>query len=158
MKRMSRLTVGVIVVLTITLAITATVVAFLDQRAFSFIDPEPDFRKAPMATSDDNLYIVWFNDNTPSNDGEVFFRASNDSGATFGDKLNLSNSTGIDSINSEIITSGDNVLVTWWEKANATSNVPVLRVSTDDGATFGPLLMLGTNGTIGQAEVEEEEE
>ncbi|CAN5278502.1 hypothetical protein BH18THE2_BH18THE2_38060 [soil metagenome] len=27
-----------------------------------------------------------------------------------------------------------------------------MRVSTDNGATFGPLLVLATNGTIGEAE------
>ena len=34
--------------------------------------------------------------------GEVFFRASHDNGATFSDKINLSNTTGVDSINAEI--------------------------------------------------------
>lgn len=80
---------------------------------------------------------------------------SNDNGATSGDKINLSNTTAVDSINAEIQTVGDNVFVTWWEGANATSNVLVLRVSTDDGATFGPLLTLTTNGTIGSTEGEE---
>jgi hypothetical protein len=30
-----------------------------------------------------------------------------------------------------------------------TSDTPVARVSNDNGATFGPMLMLATNGTIG---------
>ena len=77
---------------------------------------------------------------TTNSNGEVIFRASNDSGNTFGDKINLSNTNGIDSINTEIATEGDNVIVTWWERANATSNEPVLRVSTDNGETFGPVL------------------
>jgi hypothetical protein len=37
---------------------------------------------------------------------------------------------------------------TWW-KRNATSNEPVARISTDSGKTFGPILKLGANGTIG---------
>lgn len=32
------------------------------------------------------------------------------------------------------------------------------RISTDNGATFGPVLTLATNGTIGEAEGTEERE
>ena len=155
MKRISRLTVGVVVVLTITLAITAAVVAYQEQKAFSLIDPEPDFRtRAPIAISGDNAYIVWTTDkNMPNNNSEVMFRASTDSGATFGDKINLSNSSNIDSVDQEIAAEGENVFVTWWER-NQTSNQPVMRVSNDNGQTFGPLLTLGSNGTIGSGEGE----
>jgi hypothetical protein len=34
----------------------------------------------------------------------------------------------------------------------------VARISTDNGATFGPTLNLATNGTIGEAAGEEEPE
>jgi hypothetical protein len=40
------------------------------------------------------------------------------------------------------------VYVTWWER-NETSDTPVARVSNDNGATFGQILMLAINGTIG---------
>jgi hypothetical protein len=76
------------------------------------------------------------------------FRASTDNGATFGDKMNLSNTTEADSDDAEIAASGDNVYVSWWER-NETSDTPVARVSNDNGDTFGPMLMLATNGTIG---------
>jgi hypothetical protein len=76
------------------------------------------------------------------------FRASTDNGATFSDKVNLSNSTNADSQNAQIDASGDRVFVTWWER-NATSNQPVLRISTDNGKTFGSILKLSTNGSIG---------
>ncbi|MGH9988518.1 MAG: hypothetical protein ACRD8W_31675, partial [Nitrososphaeraceae archaeon] len=65
-------------------------------------------------------------------------------GAIFGDKINLSNSSNIDSVDQEIAAEGDNVFVTWWER-NATSNTPVLRISTDNGETFGPELTLAAN-------------
>jgi hypothetical protein len=42
----------------------------------------------------------------------------------------------------------NNVIVTWWERANANNNEPVMRMSNDNGQTFGPLLKLATNGTI----------
>ena len=104
--------------------------------------------KAPVTISDNNTYIVWFNDqNTPNNNSEVLFRSSADGGVTFADKINLSNTTTADSINAEIAADGNNVIITWWER-NATSEEPVVRVSTDSGTTFGPILRLASNGTI----------
>jgi hypothetical protein len=102
----------------------------------------------PIAISGDNAYIAWWTNKT-GND-EVQFRASTDGGTTFADKINLSNSTDTESQDVEIAAEGDNVVVTWWER-NATANEPVLRISTDNGETFGPLLKLATNGTIGGA-------
>ena len=102
--------------------------------------------KAPIATSGDNIYITWWSNKTGNE--EVMFRASTDNGATFGDKINLSNTTAADSDDAEIAASGDSVYVSWWER-NETSDTPVARISSDNGATFGPMLMLATNGTIG---------
>ena len=67
--------------------------------------------------------------------------ASTDNGKTFSPKINLSNSTGVDSERPEIAASGNNVYVSWWER-NQTSNEPVLRVSNDNGKTFGDKIML----------------
>jgi uncharacterized protein (UPF0333 family) len=105
--------------------------------------------RAPIATSGENAYITWWSNKTGNE--EVMFRASTDNGATFGDKMNLSNTTEADSDDAEIAASGDNVYVSWWER-NETSDTPVARVSNDNGATFGPMLMLATNGTIGEGE------
>jgi hypothetical protein len=68
---------------------------------------------------------------------------------TFADKINLSNTTSADSINAETAADGNNMIITWWER-NATSEEPVVRVSTDSGTTFGPILRLASNGTIGE--------
>jgi uncharacterized protein (DUF1697 family) len=102
--------------------------------------------RAPIATSGDNVYITWWSNKTGNE--EVMFRASTDNGVTFGDKMNLSNTTEADSDDAEIAASGNSVYVTWWER-NETSDTPVARVSNDNGATFGQILMLATNGTIG---------
>ena len=75
------------------------------------------------------------------------FRASTDGGVTFGEKINLSNSSNTNSIRADIVSDADSVVVTWWE-SNQTSETPVMRVSDDNGETFGPLLRLATNGTI----------
>jgi hypothetical protein len=103
---------------------------------------------APIVTSGDNVYITWWTNKT-GND-EVMFRASTDGGKTFGDKINLSNTTKADSQDAQIDASGDRVFVTWWER-NATSEEPLLRTSTDMGATFGPIMKLSANGTIGSS-------
>jgi hypothetical protein len=103
--------------------------------------------KAPPAITGDNVYVAWWSNKT-GND-EVLFRASNDRGQTFGDKINLSNTTDAESHEVEIDSDADSVVVTWWE-TNDTSDVPVMRVSNDNGATFGPLLKLSSNGTLGE--------
>jgi hypothetical protein len=104
--------------------------------------------KAPIAISGNNVYIAWWSNKT-GND-EVMFRASTDNGATFGNKINLSNTTEADSQDAEIAASGNKVYVTWWER-NQTSEEPVLRISNNNGGTFGPLLRLANNGSIGGA-------
>jgi hypothetical protein len=79
------------------------------------------------------------------------FRASTDGGATFGDKVNLSNSPDTESGTAEIVAFGNSVFVSWWElneNVHPHTNESVLRVSTDAGQTFGPVINLGTNGTI----------
>jgi hypothetical protein len=131
---------------------TAVATTTTATRSASFVDANT-FRsepKAPMAVSEDgnNVYIVWWTNK--SENWEVMFRASTDGGATFGDKINLSNSTDAESQNAEIVAAAaDSVFVSWWETnpMNGTSE-SVLRVSTDAGRTFGPLVMLGTNGTV----------
>ncbi len=110
--------------------------------------------KAPVVVSGDNIYIAWWTNNTENGNEEVMFRASNDGGQTFGDKINLSNTTDADSWRVEIAGEGENVVVSWWE-TNQTSDVPVARVSNDGGETFGPMMMLAANGTLGSGEAEE---
>jgi hypothetical protein len=103
--------------------------------------------RAPPAITGDNVYVAWWTNKTGIN--EVMFRASTDGGKTFGDKINLSNTTNADSTRVEIDSDGNSVVVTWWE-TNQTSDMPVMKVSNDNGKTFGPLLKLATNGTIGE--------
>ena len=109
--------------------------------------------RAPPAITGDNVYVAWWSNNTGNE--EVLFRASTDGGVTFGDKINLSNTTNTESQDVEIDSDADSVVVTWWE-SNQTSEIPVMRTSNDNGQTFGPVLKLATNGTIGAVEEEEE--
>jgi hypothetical protein len=103
--------------------------------------------KAPVVVPGDNIYVAWWTNNTENGNEEVMFRASNDAGQTFSDKIKLSNSSEADSWRVELAAEGAYVAVTWWE-TNQTSDAPVARLSTDGGQTFGPVLRLATNGTI----------
>ena len=138
----------VITTLSLTSIVSATpLIINQTANAAAWTDPNPDPRKAPPAISGDNVYVTWNVSNTANNNEEIIFRASTDGGVTFGDKINLSNSTDADSTRAEIDSDADSVVVTWWE-TNQTSDTPVMRVSTDNGETFGPLLNLASNGTI----------
>lgn len=70
----------------------------------------------------------------------------NDNGKTFGEEINLSNSTGIQSTRSEIVASGDNVDVSWWEKSDG-KDQPMIRTSNDGGKTFDEATVLTANST-----------
>jgi hypothetical protein len=105
-------------------------------------------RKAPITSSGQNVYMAWWTNNTANGNNEVMFRASTDGGQTFGDKINLSNTTNADSTRVEIDEEGNSVFISWWE-TNQTSDIPVARISTDAGQTFGQHLMLASDGPIG---------
>jgi hypothetical protein len=122
----------------------------LQQAANAFVIPGIGRAAAPISTSGDNIYIAWWTNKTGNN--EVMFRASTDGGQIFGDKINLSNSSKSESVDAQIDSSGDRVFVTWWER-NQTTNEPVLKISNDNGKTFGPILKLSINGTIGSSGV-----
>jgi len=141
-----KFTMGVIGMMTLVTYGAAALTILAVQPSYGALTTSPSERKAPIAISGDNTYIAWWTNKT-GND-EVLFRASTDGGATFTDKINLSNTTGAESQDAEIAAEGDNVIVSWWER-NETSDEPVVRISTDNGETFGALLRLATNGTIG---------
>jgi hypothetical protein len=113
-------------------------------------------RSAPPLVIGDNVYVSWWSNNTINGNNEVLFRASTDGGASFSDKINLSNTNDSESERVELDSDGESVIVTWWE-TNETDEIPIMRVSNDNGKSFGPLLRLGVNGTIGE-ETEEDEE
>src|SRR5436309_1352795 len=80
--------IGVTPVLTIPI-LAATTQTSSQQNANSENNHQP---LAPIATSGDNIYIVW-RDKKTGNNNDVFFRASTDGGKAFGDKINLRYST-----------------------------------------------------------------
>ena len=144
-NRYTKSIVLIAVILTVTVATTTTILTS-SQRVAAFIMPVEDIagqRKAaaPMATSGNNVYVAWWSNKT-GND-EVMFKASTDDGKTFSNKMNLSNSPKSDSQDAQIAAAGSNVYVTWWER-NQTMNEPLMRISNDNGKTFGEMMTLSS--------------
>jgi hypothetical protein len=99
-----------------------------------------------IAASGDNVYVTWWDNKTGN--WQVFSRASNDNGKTFGGAVMLkgigaspekhlkappSNTTSVDTI---VAASGSKEYVVWWD--NTTGNFEVLFAkSSDGGKTFG---------------------
>ncbi|HYY67396.1 MAG TPA: sialidase family protein [Nitrososphaeraceae archaeon] len=99
--------------------------------------------RASIAASGDNVYVSWWDNRTAGNN-EIFFARSTDNGQTFGEAVNLSNSTGA-SADNQITAENNNVYVVWWD--NKTGNWEVYsRSSTDGGETFGEPVMLQSIG------------
>jgi len=149
-------TVGVFAIMTLIALGTTTLAILAAESAYGTIIDGAKKRveqkkgePAKIATSGDNVYIAWGTNNTAH--PEIMFRASTDGGKTFGEKINLSNTSNVDSVDREIAASGNNVFVAWWERGNQTNNEAVMKISTDNGKTFGPLLKLAANGTIGSS-------
>jgi len=101
---------------------------------YYLIAPHPQ-----IAVSGSNVYVVWTGLGPTSAD--IFFRASTDNGVTFGPIINLSNNTG-GSSQPRIAAYGNDVYVVWSDSTNSNNLEILLRRSTDNGATFGPIIDL----------------
>jgi hypothetical protein len=130
-----------------TIAVTPTLIQIQSAHA-SVISSTSRIIGGTIAVSGSNLYTAWWNNKT--GDFEVMFRASADNGHIFGQKINLGNSPGVDSTAAQIGAEGKNVYVMWWEASDHTAE-PFLRISYDNGNTFGQKIMLSnaTTAAIG---------
>ncbi len=100
---------------------------------------------APIATSGNNVYLIWSSNKTGNY--EIMFRASSDHGQSFENKINLSNSAS-DSQNAKMqVVPGIEYLLHGGNVIRQVTNL-YLRISGDDGKTFGPTLKLSFNGPI----------
>ena len=134
---------AILILAAVGILITASLMMEQDVRAPTSV------RSAPPVVMGDNVYVAWWSNNTANGNNEVLFRVSTDGGASFSDKINLSNSNDSESERVELDSDGESVIVTWWE-TNETDEIPNMRVSNNNGETFGPILRLGANGTIGE--------
>jgi hypothetical protein len=95
------------------------------------------------------IYIAWWTNNSGIND-EVILRASTDGCETTGDEINLNNSSNAEPHDAQIdiFADNDNGVIVKFLEGNATSNQPILRINTDSGKTFGPIIKLSENETM----------
>lgn len=98
--------------------------------------------KAPIAVSGDNVYVAWWGNSTGNY--EVMFKASDNGGQSFGDKISLSNSSNGTSVEADIAASGNNVHVTFADNKTGTADAYIV-TSYDNGKTFDPAVKLTDN-------------
>ena len=140
-----KLVLVVIVMITLGIAIIATTTTI--QQQVDAVTSKRDFQGGTQTSIFENdIYVAWWTNKT-GND-EVMYRLSSDAGKTFTDKVNLSNTPNSNSVDVEISADEGRVAVSWWER-NQTVNEPVIRISNDNGKTFGPVLKLASDGPIG---------
>lgn len=140
-----KLVLVVIVMITLGTAIIATTTTI--QQQVDAVTSKRDFQGGTQTSIFENdIYVAWWTNKT-GND-EVLYRLSSDAGKTFTDKVNLSNTPNSNSVDVEISADEGRVAVSWWER-NQTVNEPVIRISNDNGKTFGPVLKLASDGPIG---------
>jgi hypothetical protein len=138
-------TTGVIVIFVIGTTIS-TIALFLAQLTYGTVAVQGPESRVTLAVSGDNIYIAWITNK--SGYDQVMFRSSNDTGATFNDKIILSNTTNATLQDIQVAADADNVVVIWRQQTNATSDEPIARISADNGQTFEPVDNLASNGTI----------
>src|SRR6266487_4383253 len=135
---------GVIIVaitLAATIAATPTLIQIQTTQASVISSTSRIAVGGTIAVSGSNVYAAWWNNKT--GDFEVMFRASTDNGHTFGPKINLSNSPEVASTDAQVGAEGKNVYVIWWETSTSGHTAePFLRISYDNGKTFGEKVML----------------
>jgi len=134
--------------------VTMEVVSFPDVTGFAepimMNDGLVDTALYRTDVSGNNIYMTWTNG--VIGDKPVAFRASNDGGNSFGSILDLggviTNSFG----ESKVVSSGNNVYVAWANGAIGSRDIS-LRVSGDNGASFGSEINLSDNGGVSGDEV-----
>jgi hypothetical protein len=97
-----------------------------------------------VAASGNNEYVSWW-DNTTGN-WEISFAKSSDGGKTFGDSINISNSSDARSLGARMIAQGNTVYLSWIDIDKNTGQKQVLfRESNDNGKTFEKPIIVSEN-------------
>ena len=99
-----------------------------------------------LSVSGSNVYVTWI-ENTGIN-SEIHFRASNDSGVTFGSDMRLDDpEIAAVSATPQIASSGSNVYVVWADNVDGLSiNQEIaFRQSSDTGSSFSPTISISSS-------------
>ncbi|MGQ0791967.1 MAG: hypothetical protein ACT4NJ_07080 [Nitrosopumilaceae archaeon] len=119
-----------------------------------------------IAAAGDNVYVVWVEDDNAGT-LDIFIRASNDGGLSFGDPINLSDNSGISEF-PQIAAVDDNVFVVWHDdvsiihdvffasSTNGASSFQTKILSTPDYSLF-PQIAVGSAHVIWQETTDNDE-
>ncbi len=99
----------------------------------SFVRQYSGPRASIALSGDNNVYLTWWDNKT--GDWQVFSRASTDNGKTFGDTVNISNSSDARSIGARMAAQGNNLYISWIGIKPGEKQV-MFRSSNDNGDTF----------------------
>ena len=95
-----------------------------------------------IASYGNNVYVIW--ENTPENNGQIFFIRSTDGGYKFSNPVNLGNNTGFLGFPRIGIFENNYVYVVWHD---ASQDI-LFRRSSNGGDTFDKTINLSNNNTI----------
>jgi hypothetical protein len=145
MKQTLFLKLPVTIVVLLSAAIFTSIYSMQESASAStcFACGSPPIPKVPIATSGNNVYTAWPNNDTGH--WGVFFEKSTDGGKTLGKTIMLSapNKGNVVDLNVDIAASGSNVIVTWWTNKTGLL-MPVFKASSDNGNTFGKTMILNS--------------
>jgi hypothetical protein len=102
-----------------------------------------------IEASGNNVYVVWEEDPVGPDPKDIFFRASTDSGSTFGSSINLSRNTGA-SLLPKVAAFDKNVYVVWQDLTVDANGDISFQSSSDNGDTFSGFSNLSGNGGISE--------
>jgi hypothetical protein len=100
-----------------------------------------------VRSSGENIYVVW-QESVPGNTArnyEIFFKKSNDSGDSFGEKVQLTDNVGF-SEHPQMSSENKNVYVVWADDTNGNKQI-YFKKSDDGGNSFGEQLLLSDSNS-----------
>src|SRR6185295_9821384 len=98
-------------------------------------------------SQNNNVYVIWTN-NLQEKYGQTYLRMSTNNGASFGEIVNLSNYSGI-AVDPQIaVSQNNNVYVIWTNNLQEKYGQTYLRMSTNNGASFGEIVNLSNYSGI----------
>jgi hypothetical protein len=104
------------------------------QQTFIHFSPE----HVLIANGHNSTHFVW--EEIVNGKSEILYTKRNADGFFY--KTNLSLSSSVDSIKPNILVDNRNIYLTWWEKFDNGTQIPMFRASSDNGSTFGAITTL----------------
>ncbi len=106
----------------------------------------PGFSEHPqVAAYDEKVHVAWIDNSLGNKD--ILLATSIDNGTTFGEAINLSNTTNTNSRNLELSAFENNVYTVWLDEDEQGNGIILFMASNDGGETFGNPMTIARNVT-----------